>query len=88
MPNNENDRISNADARRRALQLGQSWRMEVLKRYPNADVGLERSCLAARCDFMYDEENEESFCGIPYEDHNDEQLGHVFVVPEPDQRDY
>ena len=28
-------------------------------------------------------------CKVPYEDHNDEELGHAFVMPEPDSgRDY
>lgn len=27
-------------------------------------------------------------CNIPFEDHDDESLGHIFVMPEPEQRDY
>jgi hypothetical protein len=23
-------------------------------------------------------------CNVPYEDHNDEELGHAFVMPEPE----
>ena len=28
------------------------------------------------------------FCDVPYEDHNDDKLGHAFVEPEPEGRDY
>jgi hypothetical protein len=28
------------------------------------------------------------WCNIPYEDHDDESLGHEFVMPEPEERDY
>ena len=61
--------------------------------FGNPDAGLSGEELNMRCAFVIwvrDEGSRHIYrdCDVVYEDHNDEKLGHAFVEPEPEGRDY
>lgn len=47
--------------------------------------GADGSLDKARCAFWISAVG--ATCDVPYEDHNDEELGHTFEMPEPEERD-
>lgn len=57
------------------------------------DAGFEGENMAARCNHMTKVQRQDgswfyAWCDERYEDHNDEELGHPFKMPEKDGRDY
>lgn len=63
-----------------------------MNRYPDADYGLDRGSQSAPCAYFVTDSDGRmkrpvQVCKVAYEDHDDEELGHEFVMPDEDERD-